>query len=38
MRVYTTVSGAEVQFHIRAPGLTSDPFHLSKKKKKNKNG
>lgn len=34
MRVYTTLSGAEGQFHIWAPGLTSDPFHSSKKKKK----
>lgn len=36
MRVYTTLSGAEGQFHIWAPGLTSDPFHLSKKKGKQK--
>lgn len=34
MRVYTTLSGAEGQFHIWAPGLTSDPLHFSKKKKK----
>lgn len=36
MRVYTTLSGAEGQFHIWAPGLTSDPLHFSKKEGKQK--
>lgn len=34
--VYTTLSGAEGQLHIWAPGLTPDPLHMSKNKKKGK--